>query len=68
MTVPTGFAVFPNEDMNMPKTLATNKFTNIVQYTWDLPIGGHFPALQEPKLLAEDIFNFVSKVQTLQGK
>ena len=38
---------------------------NIVQYTY-MPRGGHFAALEEPQLLAEDIFSFVRKVEVLE--
>ena len=60
--VPTGLAAFPNELSQTPESVAALKYQNIVQYT-DMPSGGHFAALQEPALLAKDIFSFLAKVE-----
>ena len=65
MTVPTGLAAFQDEMFNQPLCLTAEKYVNIVQFS-ELPQGGHFAALQEPKLLAEDVFSFVNKVEQLQ--
>jgi pimeloyl-ACP methyl ester carboxylesterase len=54
--VPTGFANFPNEFTPMgrlPRELAERYFT--VTRWRDFPSGGHFPAREEPRLLAEEI-------------
>jgi pimeloyl-ACP methyl ester carboxylesterase len=54
--VPTGFAVFANEFTpigRLPRELAERYFA--VTRWRELPTGGHFPALEEPQLLAEEI-------------
>lgn len=60
--VPTGFAAFPNELMHCPKSWAQIRYRNIQSYTF-MPRGGHFAAFEEPQLLADDLFNFVKKVE-----
>ncbi|XP_056213640.1 epoxide hydrolase 1 isoform X3 [Falco biarmicus] len=63
--VPTGIASFPNEVMHTPQAWAQKKYTNIVSFHF-MPRGGHFAALEEPELLAEDILRFVGKVEKEQ--
>jgi pimeloyl-ACP methyl ester carboxylesterase len=54
---PTGIAVFPGEkELLVPREFAQRCY-NIQRWT-DMPRGGHFPALEEPSLLVEDIRNF----------
>lgn len=60
--VPTGLAAFPMELMHCPKSWAQIRYRNIHSYTF-MPRGGHFAAFEEPHLLADDIFNFVKKVE-----
>ncbi|KAM9810164.1 epoxide hydrolase 1 [Syngnathus typhle] len=60
--VPTGLAAFPGELMHCPKSWAQNRFQNIVSYTM-MPRGGHFAAFEEPHLLANDLIQFVRRVE-----
>ncbi|XP_040207696.1 epoxide hydrolase 1-like isoform X2 [Rana temporaria] len=60
--VPTGIAAFPCELRHTPKVWAKGRFKNIVTYSY-MPRGGHFPAFEEPELLARDVQKFVSKVE-----
>ncbi|XP_078129399.1 epoxide hydrolase 1 [Sander vitreus] len=60
--VPTGLAAFPRELMHCPKTWAQIRYRNIYSYTF-MPRGGHFAAFEEPQLLANDIVQFVKKVE-----
>ncbi|KAF7661216.1 hypothetical protein LDENG_00266820 [Lucifuga dentata] len=60
--VPTGLAAFPEELTHCPQSLAKSRFRNIYSYTF-MPRGGHFAAFEEPKLLADDLFQFVKKVE-----
>lgn len=54
---PTAIAMFPGEkDLVVPREWAERSY-NIQRWT-DMPSGGHFPALEEPKLLVEDIRAF----------
>ncbi|XP_060100495.1 epoxide hydrolase 1-like [Heteronotia binoei] len=62
--VPTGLAAFPNELTHAPRSWAKKKFKNIVTYSY-MPRGGHFAAFEEPELLAQDIRQFVRKVEHL---
>lgn len=62
VTVPSGLAAFPGELMHCPKVWAQAKYHNIYSYTL-MPRGGHFAAFEEPQLLADDIIQFVQKVE-----
>lgn len=55
-SVPTGFASFPR-DISPPPREWAERFFNIERWT-DMPRGGHFAALEEPELLAEDLRAF----------
>ena len=59
--VPTGVAIFPKDLIPAPREFA-ERFFNIQQWT-EMPSGGHFAALEEPELLAEDIRKFVVNLQ-----
>ena len=54
--VPTGFASFPHDLLPPPREWGERVF-NIQRWT-DMPRGGHFAAMEEPELLAEDIRAF----------
>ena len=53
---PTGAAIFPAEILRPPRRWAEAAF-NIQRWTV-MPLGGHFAAMEEPKLLADDIRAF----------
>ena len=54
---PTAIAMFPGEkDLVVPREWAERCY-NIVHWS-DMPAGGHFPALEEPALLVEDMRTF----------
>jgi microsomal epoxide hydrolase len=55
---PTAAAIFPGEILKPPRQWAERAF-NIVRWTV-MPSGGHFAAMEEPKLLADDIRAFFS--------
>ncbi|KAL6069894.1 Epoxide hydrolase [Balamuthia mandrillaris] len=54
--VPTGCAIFPTELVATPKWIA--EYTYNVQRWTRMSKGGHFAALEEPALLAEDLRAF----------
>ena len=56
INVPVGVAVFPAEISRPPREWAERSY-NVQQWTV-MPSGGHFAALEEPKLLVDDIRNF----------
>ena len=62
--VPAAFARFPKEISHPPKEFA-ERFFNVQQWT-EMSKGGHFAALEEPKLLAEDIRKFVKTQSDLK--
>ncbi|KAM9383193.1 epoxide hydrolase 1-like [Phaethornis superciliosus] len=62
--VPTGIAAFPQEIVHTPRAWAKTTYKNIITYSY-MPRGGHFAAFEEPRLLAQDIFHFATKVERL---
>ncbi|KAF7710900.1 epoxide hydrolase 1 [Silurus meridionalis] len=65
--VPTGLAAFPHELIHCPWVWASSKFRDIRSYTY-MPRGGHFAAFEEPELLAQDLLQFVKKVESKKAK
>jgi microsomal epoxide hydrolase len=54
--VPTGGAIFPREIFRPSRRWAERRY-NVTHWT-ELPRGGHFAALEEPGLLAQDVRDF----------
>lgn len=63
--VPTGVACFPNELMHTPKLWVEQKYRKLVSFT-PMPRGGHFAAMEEPQLMAEDIQKFTKIVEKMR--
>ena len=59
--IATAVAIFPKDFVNAPKDFA-DRFFNVQQWT-EMSKGGHFAAMEQPELLAEDIRKFVINVQ-----
>lgn len=59
--VPTGVCVLPH-DLQRPVRRAVEAVTDLVSWT-ELPAGGHFPAIEVPDLLVEELRAFVGLVQ-----
>jgi len=57
VTVPCGIALFAKRDGPPPPKAWVARGFNVQRWT-ELPRGGHFPALEEPELLVEDIRSF----------
>ncbi len=55
--VPTAAALFPAEFLPWPPRSYVERLYNLTRWT-ELPRGGHFPALEEPQLLVEDVRAF----------
>jgi len=51
--VPAAFALFP-KDISQPPRERAERFFNVQRWT-EMPRGGHFAAMEEPELLAEDL-------------
>jgi pimeloyl-ACP methyl ester carboxylesterase len=54
--VPTGVAIFPKDLVPAPREFA-ERFFEVQRWT-EMPRGGHFAAMEEPELLAEDLRAF----------
>jgi microsomal epoxide hydrolase len=54
--IPTGVAIFPKDMVPAPREFAERLF-NVQQWT-EMPKGGHFTAMEQPDLFAEDIRKF----------
>jgi pimeloyl-ACP methyl ester carboxylesterase len=67
--VPSGFAVFADSyrpgSTRPPRELAEH-FFNIARWS-EMPRGGHFAALEEPELLAEDIRELFRPLRDISG-
>jgi hypothetical protein len=57
---PVAFAKFPKELPTPPRSYIEKGY-NIQQWT-EMPVGGHFAALEQPQLLSDDISNFFMNV------
>jgi pimeloyl-ACP methyl ester carboxylesterase len=60
---PLGFALFPKE-INLPPRAWVERSHGPTMIHWtEMPRGGHFAALEQPQLLAEDVRTFFRKVR-----
>jgi len=57
ITIPTGIAMFPKEMSGWPPKTYIERIFNVKQMS-KMTAGGHFPALEKPRLLIEDIRKF----------
>jgi microsomal epoxide hydrolase len=55
--VPMGYAHFPAEIVQPPRSLAERSYTDIRRWSV-MPRGGHFAALEQPELLAREVREF----------
>ena len=55
--VPMGYAQFPAEILRPPRSLAARTYGNIRRWSV-MPRGGHFAALEQPELLANEVREF----------
>jgi pimeloyl-ACP methyl ester carboxylesterase len=58
--VPVGFAKFPKELPTPPRSYIEKGFN--IQHWTVMPVGGHFAAAEQPRLLADDIIDFFTKI------
>lgn len=61
LEVPTGVAIFPKDLVIAPREFAERIF-NVQQWT-EMPVGGHFTAMEQPYLFAKDIRKFAKSMQ-----
>jgi microsomal epoxide hydrolase len=55
--VPMGYAAFPKEILRPPRSVAQRMYTDIRRWS-AMPKGGHFAALEQPALLANEVREF----------
>lgn len=55
--VPMGYAAFPREILRPPRSVAARMYSDIRRWTV-LPRGGHFAAMEQPEVLAQEIRAF----------
>lgn len=60
LEVPTAFAVFP-DDIGVPPRDFCDRFFAVSRYT-AMPRGGHWAALEEPALVADDLIAFAASL------
>jgi pimeloyl-ACP methyl ester carboxylesterase len=61
IAVPAGVAIFTKDTITAPRDFA-ERIYNVQQWT-NMPRGGHFAAMEQPDLLAEDIRSFIKMVK-----
>ncbi len=61
--VPTGMALFA-KDVLLPPKAWVEKNLNVVHWT-EIPKGGHFTAMEEPELFADDICKYYRNIRTI---
>lgn len=61
VTVPTGVARYPKEILRWPRTWVERQY-NVTSWT-TMPRGGHFAAMEQPDLFAEDLRAFFRSVR-----
>lgn len=57
INVPMGYAEFPKEILRPPRSLAEKMYGDIRRWS-KMPKGGHFAALEQPELLANEVREF----------
>jgi pimeloyl-ACP methyl ester carboxylesterase len=62
VTVPTGVARFPKEIVRYPRSWVERRY-NLTRWT-DMPRGGHFAAMEQPALFANDVRAFFTTLRT----
>jgi microsomal epoxide hydrolase len=61
INIPTGISMFPKEMSEWPPSSYIERIFN-VQHLSKMNSGGHFPALENPKILVKDINLFFKKI------
>ena len=59
--IPMGYSEFPKELFSPPISLASQFYKNIKDWS-SHSSGGHFAAMEKPKILAKDINKFVKEI------
>ena len=62
IAIPTGIAIFPKEMSEWPPKSYIERIFNVKQMS-NIIEGGHFAALEKPRLLIDDIRKFFAKLR-----
>jgi pimeloyl-ACP methyl ester carboxylesterase len=62
VAIPTGVARFPKEIVRYPRSWVEQRY-NLTRWT-DMPRGGHFAAMEQPALFADDVRAFFATLRT----
>ena len=60
-SVPTGIARYPKEVLRFPRPWVERRY-NVTHWA-DMPRGGHFAAMEQPALFADDLRTFFRSVR-----
>jgi len=61
VAVPTAYAAFPKEILRPPRSLAAQTYSDIRRWS-EMPCGGHFAAMEQPRALAAEIIGFFGEL------
>lgn len=64
---PVGLALFPHEPGGIPPRSLAERTLNVRHWT-EMPLGGHFAALEEPQLFARDVVEFFGSLGAVQAR
>ncbi|MGO8858211.1 MAG: epoxide hydrolase family protein [Steroidobacteraceae bacterium] len=64
VTVPTGIAVYPAEIFRCPRAWAERRYP--IVHWYEAPRGGHFAAMEQPQIFAEDLRAFRAALPSLR--
>jgi pimeloyl-ACP methyl ester carboxylesterase len=64
---PMGLSVFPAEIMRASERWAGRRYQNLIHFNNSLPHGGHFSAMEAPKLLLKELHDWARKVREAAG-
>ena len=62
VNVPAGCSLFPKEIIQIPRSWAEGRFTDL-RYWNQVPKGGHFAAFEQPELFVDELRNFFRLVR-----
>jgi len=65
---PIGYALFPKEINVPPRAWVERQSGGTLIHWTEMPRGGHFAALEQPQLLADDVRLFFRKVKALKSE
>ena len=65
LQIPVGAALYPGEIFRSPRAWAERRYS--IAHWYEAPRGGHFAAMEQPQLFAEDFWAFRRRLASLPG-